>query len=441
MNNAVYCDEFGVHLNLRGLDKWIDETNERLAAIEENIKPEVAFDISKMRVLGDEIGIVNGSFVPEKLYDELEAKHEADCRLISEYDLEIKRLKKQNTDQNETISYVYSNLNTEQRERIRCEAVIEDLKRKIAESEFHVEKLKEDVDRHRKHNADLKSRLFDLKNIENERDNYKSLYDKYKTLYDDSLKDETKSCHYKELFHSLNHKHQKVVGDMKHWKERAIEAEKNEDYLKNRVQKAETLNKKYDEELTAIKMTMPYSSHDYEKIFSKYKGLLAIADKSKISSWDYAELVSKETYEELKNELDSVKETANTYYNDYLRTSKDRDAWHKQFTNLNHKHQKLVSEHKRCEEELKAATDNERCLRERVNKAEKLNKKYDEELTAIKNAPKINSYDYAELVSEYKDLEEKLENIKIENEVLSRENVFLKTQLNKFETEDDECCD
>ena len=64
----------------------------RLTKLESYVKPEVVFDVEKMKVLGDEIGIISGSYVDEKLYDKLEAKHEADCRLISEYDLEIKKL-------------------------------------------------------------------------------------------------------------------------------------------------------------------------------------------------------------------------------------------------------------------------------------------------------------------------------------------------------------
>lgn len=243
MYNAVYCDEFGIHLNLRGLEKWSEKVDERLAAIEENIKPEVTFDfdISKMRALGDGIGIINGSFVSEKLYGKLEEKHESDCRLISEYDLEIKKLEKRNAEQNDIVCDLYSNLCTEQKERIRCEAVIEDKKRQLAESEFHVKKLKEDEerlrDKYKRMDAVLKSRLFDLKNIENERDHYKGLYsskcDDYDKLLEKQIKTEKEAgLNYKELFHSINHKHQKVVGEMKAWKERAVEAERNEDYLK-----------------------------------------------------------------------------------------------------------------------------------------------------------------------------------------------------------------
>ena len=184
----------------------------RLAAVEKKVsesKLEPIFDVDKLRVLGDEIGIFSGSYVDESLYDKLEAKHEADCRLISEYDLEIKKLEKQN--------------------------------------------------------IELKDELFDLENVENERDHYKGLYSSQCDDYDNLLAKQIKTkkdfefyrdayykcCsanddhiekehdlkeevikltelkdNYKNLFHSLNHKHQKVVGEMKAWKERAIEAEK-----------------------------------------------------------------------------------------------------------------------------------------------------------------------------------------------------------------------
>ena len=100
--------------------------------------------------------------VDKKLYDKLEAKHEADCRLISEYDLEIKRLEKRNDEQNRIISDLYYKYVSEEKEHLRCEAVIEDKNKEI--------------DKYRRHIAELKNELFDSKNAENERDHYKGLY-------------------------------------------------------------------------------------------------------------------------------------------------------------------------------------------------------------------------------------------------------------------------
>lgn len=310
--------------------------------------------------------------VDKKLYDKLEAKHEADCRLISEYDLEIKKLKKQNEEQNETVNYVYSNLCTEQKEHLRCEAVIKDLKfdvekakaweKRYNELEYMYEKkdaennrledkyerqgavlkkkydeidalnkqidsfgltcriyeketkdLKADVERWvERHNRlrDMdKKRLFDFKNTEKERDHYKGLYsskcDDYDTLLEKQLKTEKEvafyrnsyyECcseknehiekehdlkeevikltelkdNYKNLFHSLNHKHQKVVGEMKRWKERAIEAEKNEDYLKKRLERPDKLRTVLERENDGLRATLEATKEEYESLNIDY---------------------------------------------------------------------------------------------------------------------------------------------------------------------------
>lgn len=167
-------------LDLNDLEKWVDKVDRRLDAIEKNNEPEVVCSVEKMRALGNGIGIFSGSYVDEKLYNKLEAKHEADCRLISEYDLEIKKLEKQNSEQSNAICDLYSNLCTEQKERIRCEAVI---------------KVKNDE-------------LFDLKNAENERDHYKGLYfskcDDYDKVLEKQIKTEKELKHAEEVGANYN---------------------------------------------------------------------------------------------------------------------------------------------------------------------------------------------------------------------------------------------
>lgn len=269
MYNAVYYDEYGIHLNLRGLEKWSEKVDERLAAIEENIKPEfiVDFDISKMRALGDGIGIINGSFVSEKLYNELEAKHEADCRLISEYDLEIKKLEKKNVEQNDDICTLYSKYASEAQEHFRCEAVIEDKNKQIAMLEFNVEKLKEDVERWVNRDKRLrdmdKKRLFDLKNAENERDHYKDLYsskcDDYDNLLEKQMKTEGERERCEKLLANANDDYAGLQSLYKETFEANVKLKK--------------LNKKYDEELTAIKNAPRVNTYDYAELMSKYKDL------------------------------------------------------------------------------------------------------------------------------------------------------------------------
>lgn len=160
----------------------------RLTAVEEKVEKKVTdgveFTFKPGRIISGDFSI---GVVDQKLYDKLQAKHEADSRLISEYDLENKKLKDQNAAQNDIVCDLYSNLHTEQKERIRCEAVIVDKnqqidewKKRYKELEYLYEKKNEESnnleDRYRRYNADLKSRLFDLKNAENERDHYKGLY-------------------------------------------------------------------------------------------------------------------------------------------------------------------------------------------------------------------------------------------------------------------------
>lgn len=286
--------------------------------------------------------------VDKKLYDKLEARHEADCRLISEYDLEIKKLKEQNAAQNDAICDLYSKLHTEQGERVRCEAVIVDKnqqidewKKRYKELEYLYEKKNEESnnleDRYRRHNADLKSRLFDLKNAENERDHYKGLYsskcddydkllekqlktekelnhaeevgDRYKSLYDttcdnyeklyeennklikenktfnvllinktetigklgdeyDKLKEQ--KDHYKNLFHSLNHNYQNLVGELKSWKERATTAEKELDYLKMKNEKPSVLRQALETENKALRTACDTTSETLNKLKSEH---------------------------------------------------------------------------------------------------------------------------------------------------------------------------
>lgn len=69
----------------------------RLTAVEKKVENNVSVEFKPERVVfgcsyNRDIGF-SAEIVDKKLYDKLEAKHEADCRLISEYDLENKRLK------------------------------------------------------------------------------------------------------------------------------------------------------------------------------------------------------------------------------------------------------------------------------------------------------------------------------------------------------------
>lgn len=98
MNYVFYYDRFG-HLNIKSLDKWVNETNERLTALEKKDENNVSIEFKPERVVfgcsyNRDIGF-SAEVVDQKLYDKLEAKHESDCRLISEYDMEIKKLKEE----------------------------------------------------------------------------------------------------------------------------------------------------------------------------------------------------------------------------------------------------------------------------------------------------------------------------------------------------------
>ena len=186
--------------------------------------------------------------VDKKLYDKLEAKHEADCRLISEYDLEIKRLEEkceQLERENRTLNVLLIN---------KTETIGKPVKEN--------DRLDENCERMC---TVAKKRLFDFKNAENERDHYKGLYsskcDDYDNLLAKRLKIEKERDQYKNLFHSLNHKHQKVVGEMKAWKERAMEAEKPdklrpvlEREIKALEQKLKETEEKYDDACKMNKM-------------------------------------------------------------------------------------------------------------------------------------------------------------------------------------------
>ena len=105
-----------------------------------------------------------------KTHEELEAKHEADCRLISEYDLEVKNLRKTNDNQIETISDLYSELCTEQKERIRCESVIEWKNEAISKIVSDAEKYKEDServrDKYKRQGAILNKKYDEIKELE-----------------------------------------------------------------------------------------------------------------------------------------------------------------------------------------------------------------------------------------------------------------------------------
>lgn len=154
--------------------------------------------------------------VDKKLYDKLQAKHEADSRLISEYDIENKKLKEQNTAQNDAVCDLYSKLHTEQKERVRCEAVIVDKKEQIDEWRKSYERLR-DMD---------KKRIFDSKNTENERDHYKGLYsskcDDYDRLLEKQLKTEKNFTFYRDAYMKCNEANDKILEKQHNLREELI---------------------------------------------------------------------------------------------------------------------------------------------------------------------------------------------------------------------------
>ena len=233
----------------------------RLTAVEEKVANGVEFTFKPGRIISGDFSI---GVVDQKLYDKLEAKHEADCRLISEYDLENKILKDQNAAQNDIVCDLYSKLHTEQKERVRCEAVIVDKNQQIDEWKKRCDRLR-DMD---------KKRLFDFKNAENERDHYKGLYsskcDDYDKLLEKQIKAEEEIANYKNLFHSLNHKHQNVVGEMKSWKERATSAEKELDYLKMKNEKPSVLRQALEIENKALRTACDTTSETLNKLKSEH---------------------------------------------------------------------------------------------------------------------------------------------------------------------------
>lgn len=81
--------------NIDGVCEWVAAAEERITKLEEKsmgYDTEPYFETGPIKMLGCNLFPPDMEFVEKKKYDELEAKHEADCRLISEYDLEIKRL-------------------------------------------------------------------------------------------------------------------------------------------------------------------------------------------------------------------------------------------------------------------------------------------------------------------------------------------------------------
>lgn len=294
----------------------------RLAAVEEKVSNNVSVEFKPERVVfgcsyNRDIGF-SAEVVAKNLYDKLEAKHEADCRLISEYDLEIKRLEEEISALNKQIDSF----------GLTCRL-------------------------YEKETKDLKSDVEDLKNAENERDHYKGLYsskcDDYDALLEKQLKTEKevafyrnsyheccseKNDHiekehdlkeevinlteqkdsYKNLFHSLNHKHQKVVGEMKRWKERAIEAEKNEDYLKKRLESPDKLRTVLEREIKALEFKNTELEQKLKKTEEKFNDA-CVLNKMREDVFE-ANLKLKKTIEAKDREIDLLRAELDKYKTD-----------------------------------------------------------------------------------------------------------------------------
>ena len=275
----------------------------RLTSVEKKVENNVSVEFKPESVVfgcsyNRDIGF-SAEVVAKNLYDKLEAKHEADCRLISEYDLEIKRLKEEISTLNKQIDFFVLTCLLYKKEN-------KDLKSDVEKKDAENNKLEDEIDKHRRHVAELKDKLFDLKNAENERDHYKGLYsskcDDYDNLLAKQLKTEKdftfyrnaymksigeleetnerqhsfkeeniklteQKDRYKELFHSLNHKHQKVVGEMKCWKEKYDDACKmnkmREDVFESNLKLKKTIEAK-DREIDLLRAELDKYKTDDE---------------------------------------------------------------------------------------------------------------------------------------------------------------------------------
>ena len=172
----------------------------RLTTVENKVENNVSVEFRPERVVfgcsyNRDIGF-SAEVVDKKLYDKLEAKHEADCRLISEYDLENKKLKEINA------SYW-------------------------------------DI---------IKKRVYDLNNVENERNYYKGLYSSKCDDYDKLLKD------YKLLSESNNNHATDNIELEGKLEEKSLRIVALEGKLRNQRTNLASLQEKYDDACKMNKM-------------------------------------------------------------------------------------------------------------------------------------------------------------------------------------------
>lgn len=324
----------------------------RLAAVEKKVSNNVSVEFKPERIVfgcsyNRNFNDFSVDVVDKKRYNKLEAKHEADCRLISEYDMENKELKKANSMLDRINKFYVEDVQRAFKKQRKAEETADILKAERKAMSEYIDELKSDVEKakdwekrykeleylyekkdaennkledkyerqgavlkkkydeidtlnkqidsfgltcrlYEKETKDLRSdverwverykrikemekkRLFDLKNVENERDHYKGLYstkcDDYDRLLEKQLKTEKEAgLNYRELFHSLNHKHQNVVGEMKNWKERAIEAEQKLKETEEKYNDTCVLNKMREDVFEAnIKLQKTIEAKDRE---------------------------------------------------------------------------------------------------------------------------------------------------------------------------------
>lgn len=327
MYNIVYCDEFGTHLNLRDLDKWIDETNERLTEVEKKLSNDVKFTFKPGRIIFGSTSITDGfsaEVVDKKLYDKLEAKHEADCRLISEYDIENKKLEEKCRcleKENKTFNVLLINktetigkLGNEYDKLKEQNAILTKENKKLTESNDTATKenleFEGENDALSTRNAFLEDKIVTQKNriasleskLRNQRANLTSLQEKYEDATE-------QKDHYKNLFHSLNHNYQNLVGEMKNWKEKYesinidyIRLEK--DYntvlstknslefrnaeLESKLEKPEKLRRALEIENKALREALESVSKSLDKLNSDY---YLVQENLKITKEKYEDAV------------------------------------------------------------------------------------------------------------------------------------------------------
>jgi FtsZ-binding cell division protein ZapB len=197
--------------------------------------------------------------IDKKLYDKLEAKHEADCRLISEYDLEIKRLK-------DKCSYL-------EKETCDLNKQIDSFGLTCRLYEKETKDLKCDVERLVKRYESIrdmdKKRLFDFKNAEEERDHYKGLYsskcDDYDTLLEKQLKTEKEVAFYRNSCHECYSEKSEHIEKEHNLKEEVIKLTEQKDRYKEKYDDACKMNKMREDVFEAnLKLKKTIEAKDRE---------------------------------------------------------------------------------------------------------------------------------------------------------------------------------